>query len=96
MEKVTVKELMAKLENANPDSPIDVKLYEANETQQIEISAIEITVSGVTIHGDVTMVTHGSNSEYENKIVGVVVSDIKNGGVISDTINKFLISPAIP
>jgi len=87
---MTVKELMAKLENANPDSPIEVKLYEANETQQIEISAIEITVSGVTIHGCVTMVTHESNSEYGDRIVAVVADNIKSGGIIRSLIENVI------
>jgi len=88
MEKMTVKELMGKLQNANPDSPIDVQLNETGMTQRIDVFAIEITESGLTIHGDVTMVTHEANSEYEDRILGVVADNIRNGGIIRELIGQ--------
>ncbi|MCJ7776861.1 MAG: hypothetical protein MUP16_00885 [Sedimentisphaerales bacterium] len=86
MEKMTVKELMDKLKNANPDSPIDVELNETGKTERIDMFAVEITATGVTIHGDITMVTHESNSEYEDRIVGMVADNIKNDGITRDAI----------
>ena len=86
MEKMTVKDFIDKLQNANPDSPVSVQICNANTKQKIALSAIEITVEGVTIHGDVTCSTHESNSNYEDNIIGIVAANIKQGGLIRDLI----------
>ena len=91
MKKMTVKDFIDKLQNANPDSPINVQIYEANTKQRIEPSTIEITADGLTIHGNVAMVTHESISEYEDIIIEIVAANIKNGGLIRELIDQLSI-----
>jgi hypothetical protein len=70
---MTVKELIEKLSQFEPDTPVVVKGYECgfNDVQGVELLAMQLNVNTIWYYG-----AHGTNDDNFQPLDGVPMSDV--------------------
>jgi len=92
---MNVKEIISKLENANPNAPVRIKTHDLGcerlgKVRMNDPSSVEITDAGVIIHGIVAPLPHECVSDFQKEILSIINNGISPGGIFFEKIKAII------